>query len=164
MFSSLRQDSLLYVLNKREVPSLSIGRVVSVSNPVPKYPTTFVPTPNGLETTVDITVSIDGNSTDFKKVPSTLSVYGDNGVVISESREAMNAEIEAMRSSSQKLIESVGTHRRIIESCDEMLVKLNPSIAKEKEQEAKIDALEGKIGGIEAALAEMNGMLKKLTK
>ncbi len=164
MFSSLRQDSLLYVLNKREVPSLAIGRVVSVSAPAPKYPTTFVPTPNGLETTIDITVSIDGSNTDFKKVPSQLSIYGDNGIVISESREAMNAEIEAMQSNSRKIIDSVETHRKIIDSCSDMLVTLNPSIAKEKEQEAKIDALESKIGGIEAALSEMNGMLKKLTK
>ena len=73
MFSSLRQDSLFYILDKRSKPILTVARVAAVSNPAPKYsPGTnpLNPLLNGMETTVDITVSVDGQNTDFKKVPS----------------------------------------------------------------------------------------------
>ena len=39
MFSSSRQGNLFYILSKGEKPSVKIGQVESVSNPVPKYPT-----------------------------------------------------------------------------------------------------------------------------
>ena len=86
MFGNIRQDGIIYILDKRNIPTLSVGRVSAVSNPVPKYSTTFNPMANGIETTVDITVNIDGSNAEFKKVPSNLSIYGENGVVISEQR------------------------------------------------------------------------------
>ena len=39
MFQGLRPNSIFYVLDKGENPSLKIGQVVSVSNPQPKFPT-----------------------------------------------------------------------------------------------------------------------------
>ena len=39
MFSGLRTNSIFYVLEKGEEPTLKIGQVVSVSNPQPKFPT-----------------------------------------------------------------------------------------------------------------------------
>jgi len=161
MFSSLRQDSLIYVLNKKDSPTLSIGRVVSVSAPAPKYPATFTNPMANIESTVDITVSIDGSSYDFKKIPSQLSIYGDSNAVISETREAMASEIETMRSNSQNIIDSADYHRKVIESCSGMLEQLNPSLAKEREQENRLTSLESKLGNIESSLAELNILLKK---
>lgn len=39
MFSGLRTNSIFYVLDKSNEPTLQIGQVVSVSNPQPKFPT-----------------------------------------------------------------------------------------------------------------------------
>ena len=39
MFQGLRQNSIFYVLDKTNEPTLTIGQVVSVSNPQPKFPT-----------------------------------------------------------------------------------------------------------------------------
>lgn len=161
MFSSLRQDSLIYVLNKKDSPILSIGRVISVSAPTPKYPTTFTNPINNIESTVDITVNIDGNNYDFKKIPSQLSIYGDNNAVISETRDAMASEIETMRSNSQNIIDSIDYHKKIIECCSNMLEQLNPNLAKEREQENRLNNLESKLGNIESSLAELSNFLKK---
>lgn len=162
MFSSLRQDSLLYVLNRKENPTLSVGKVVSVSAPTPKYPNTYTTMMQGIETTIDITVNIDGSNVDFKKIPSNLIIYGDSGMVISETREAMMSEIETMKTNSRNVIESVDYHKRVLECCDTMLEQLNPSLAKEREQENKLNSLETRMGKIEDVLAEMNGTLKSI--
>lgn len=162
MFSSLRQDSLFYILDKRNTPALTVARVAAVSNPVPKYGAAINPLVNGMETTVDITVDIDGQKTEFKKVPSSASIYGENGVVISESKDAMFAEIEAMRENSKRIIESVDYNKTVMERCDVMMGQLNPGIAKEKENDSRLSKLEERMGGIEAVLSDMNGTLKSL--
>jgi hypothetical protein len=162
MFSSLRQDSLFYILDKRGKPTLTVARVAAVSNPAPKYSPNANPLLNGMETTVDITVSVDGQNTDFKKVPSNLSIYGENGIVISDSRDAMNAEIEAMRENSRKIIDSVDYNKTVVEQCGVMLEQLNPSMAQDRERENRLSGLEERMGSMEAVLAEMNKTLKKM--
>lgn len=161
MFSNIRQDSIIYILDKRNVPTLAVGRVAAVSNPMPKYSTNFNPMANGIETTVDITVNIDNGTADFKKVPSNLSIYGENGVVISESREAMMAEVESVQGASRKALEMVEFHNKVIPACDDIMAKLNPSIAKDKEQEKKISQLEQQVANMSAVLMKMNETIEK---
>lgn len=100
---------------------------------------------------------------DFKQLPSNLSIvnFGQNGMVVSESKEAMSAEVEAMLRNSNSILDSIPYHKKVITCCDEMLRQLNPQFAKEKEQEEKIGVLEQKMGGIENTLSQMMGMLSK---
>lgn len=164
MFSGLRQGSLFYILEKGEELNLKIGQVESVSNPQPKY-NQYVPSQpfNQPETTVDVKVKIGDEVLDFKQLPSGLSIanFGQNGVVVSESKEAMSAEVESMLRTSRGIIESVPYHEKVIQSCDVMLRELNPQFAKEKAQEEKIGMLENRMGNIEGTLGEMMGMLSK---
>lgn len=161
MFSSLRQGSLFYVLDKSDSPTLKVGNVVSVSQPAPKYNTSFVPNQGAFETTVDIVVKIGDEEVKFEKLPSGLSIanFGQNGVVVSENKEAMNAEVEAMLHTSRGVIESVPYHEKVVQSCDVMLRELNPQFAKEKEQEEKIGMLERKMDGMDKTLANISRML-----
>lgn len=164
MFQGLRQGSLFYILEKSDTPVLKTGQVVSVSQPAPKYNTTFAPGQQfGMETIVDISVKVGNDTVDFKQLPSSLSIanFGDNGVVVSESKEAMSAEVEAMLRTSRQVVESVDYHKRVIESCDKMLRELNPRFAKEKEQEEKIGTLEKKMNGMEGTLGDIKEMLSK---
>lgn len=164
MFSGLRQNSLFYILEKGEAVTLKIGQVVSVSNPQPKYNQYQPLQPyNQPETTVDVKVKIGDDTMDFKQLPSNLSIvnFGQNGMVVSESKEAMSAEVEAMLRNSNSILDSIPYHKKVITCCDEMLRKLNPQFAKEKEQEEKIGVLEQKMGGIENTLSQMMGMLSK---
>lgn len=161
MFSSLRQGSLFYILDKSDNPTLKVGSVVSVSQPTPKYNTTYIPNQNVFETIVDIIVKVGEEELKFEKIPSNLSIanFGQNGVVVSESKEAMNAEVEAMLRTSQGILESVPYHEKVIQSCDVMLRELNPQFAKEKEQEEKIGMLEKKMDGMDKTLANISRML-----
>lgn len=166
MFSGLRQNSLFYILEKGEAVSLKIGQVVSVSNPQPKY--NQYPTMQHYgqpETTVDVKVKVGDDVLEFKQLPSNLSIanFGQNGVVVSESKEAMSAEVEAMLRTSNGIIDSVPYHKKVITCCDDMLRQLNPQFAKEKQQEEKIGILEEKMGGIENTLSQMMGMLSEVT-
>lgn len=163
MFSSLRQGSLFYILDKSDNPKLKIGSVVSVSQPMPKYNTSFIPNQNSFESVVDIVVKVGDEDVKFEKIPSGLSIanFGQNGVVVSESKEAMNAEVEAMLRTSRSVIESIPYHEKVVQSCDGMLRELNPQFAKEKEQEEKIGMLEQKMDGMDKTLANISRMLNE---
>lgn len=162
MFSGLRQNSLFYILDKGEELNLKVGQVVSVTNPQPKYkqysPMQSYTQP---EMVVDVKVKVGDDSVDFKQLGANLSIDNSGNVVVSDSKEAMSSEVEAMLRNSRSIIDSVPYHEKVIQSCDAMLRELNPQFAKEKEQEEKIDALEEKMGGIETTLNQMMGILSE---
>ena len=164
MFSGLRTASLFYILEKGDNPTLKVGQVSTVSNPTPKYGQ-FSTSPmfgQQMETVVDISVKVGDETMDFKQLPSNLSIanIGQN-IVVSENKEAMNAEVEAMLRTSRGIIDSIPYHEKVIASCDSILRELNPQFAKEKPQEEKIGALEERMGGIEGTLGSIQEMLSK---
>ena len=162
MFQGLRRNSLLYVLDKGENPNLRIGQVISTSNPQTKYPTFnngFTPQP--METVVDVRVKLDDEEVDFKQLPANGQIANDKNLVVSDNKDAMSAEVDAMLRQSKAILESVDYHKRVVDSCEGMLQQLNPQIAKEKEQTEKINKLEGKVSGIEGKIDKMMGWLQQ---
>lgn len=162
MFQGLRTNSLFYVLDKGENPNLRIGQVVSVSNPQAKYPAFnngFTPQP--METVVDVKVKLDDEEVDFKQLPANGQIANDKNLVVSDNKDAMSAEVDAMLRQSKAILESVDYNKRVVESCEGMLQQLNPQIAKEKEQTEKINKLEGKVSGIEGKIDKMMGWLQQ---
>lgn len=162
MFQGLRTNSLFYVLDKGENPNLRIGQVVSVSNPQTKYPAFnngFTPQP--METVVDVKVKLDDEEVDFKQLPANGQIANDKNLVVSDNKDAMSAEVDAMLRQSKAVLESVDYNKRVVESCEGMLQQLNPQIAKEKEQTEKINKLEGKVSGIEGKIDKMMGWLQQ---
>lgn len=162
MFQGLRTNSLFYVLDKGENPNLRIGQVVSVSNPQTKYPTFnngFTPQP--METVVDVKVKLGDEEVDFKQLPANGQIANDKNLVVSDNKDAMSAEVDAMLRQSKSILESVDYNKRVVESCEGMLQQLNPQIAKEKEQTEKINKLEGKVSGIEGKIDKMMGWLQQ---
>lgn len=86
MFQGLRPNSIFYVLDKGENPSLKIGQVVSVSNPQPKFPT-YTPgqfNPQPMETTVDVVVKLPNEQMEFKQLPSNMQIANSENLVVSE--------------------------------------------------------------------------------
>lgn len=162
MFQGLRTNSLFYVLDKGENPNLRIGQVVSVSNPQTKYPAFnngFTPQP--METVVDVRVKLGDEEVDFKQLPANGQIANDKNLVVSDNKDAMSTEVDAMLRQSKAILESVDYHKRVVESCEGMLQQLNPQIAKEKEQTEKINKLEGKVSGIEGKIDKMMGWLQQ---
>lgn len=161
MFSGLRENSVFYILDKADKPTLKIGQVISVSNAQPKFPSYQGSYAPPVETTVDVKVKVGDEELEFKQLPSSGQIANSGAVVVSESKDAMSAEVDAMLRNSRSIIESVDYHKGVAASCEEIISELNPRIAKEKEQEKKISNLEEKMEGVEDALTDIKGMLKK---
>lgn len=165
MFSGLRQNSIIYVLEKKqgdgEKLSLRIGQVLSVSNPQPKYQPNYQMGVQGMETTVDIAVKFQDEQMEFKQLPSTAQIANCGDLVVSESHDAIDAEVQAMYRTSKEIVESEAYHRQMMEDCIKIRSILNPQIAKEREQAEKITKLESKVSGMEDTLSDIKGMLSK---
>lgn len=160
MFQANRQGNLFYILEKGEELKLKIGQVVSVSNPQPKYGSQFsVPAFGQSEMTVDVRVKVDEETMDFKQLNANASIANSGNVVVSDSKDAMSAEVEGLLRTSKAILESVPYHEKMLVACDNVLRDLNPSFKKEKEQEEKMTMLEGEVIGIKDTLNEMMGLL-----
>ena len=165
MFSNLRANSQIYILHKDASPYIEIGSVVSVSQPQPKFPVTNFMQPQ--EMVVDITVRVNENTVTLQKLPANLDVadQGINGnMVITTSREAMNAEIDSLRQKSLSVINSVEYHQKLVQDCEQLLQRLNPEFAEQKHQKQEIDLLKQQMSDMMGSMRELMAQLKENNK
>ena len=150
-FQNLRPNNQLYILRKGSDLTLEIGKVSNVSLPVPKYgnPSMF----NDL--VLDLTVNINGQLTDFQKIPANREIadFGIN-VVIACTKEAMNSELMAIKQRSLDIINSIDQHQSIVQGCDQILLTLNPEIAEKQRQEQENKALRDEINSLKEMFKE----------
>ena len=161
MFSALRQSGTVYILTKGDTPTLKTGVVQSVSSPVTKFGTQLMPGQFQQDTVVDLTVKVGDELLTFKQIPSSSVIAPCGNPVVSESREAMVAEVENMIRTSKEVLGSVDYHKNALEACESIMCTLNPRLAEEKEQREKIEALERKLGGIGDTVGDMKELLLK---
>ena len=160
MFQAVRQGNLFYILEKGDELKLKVGQVVSASNPQPKYGQFNTPTFGSQpEMTVDVRVKVDDETMDFKQLNASASIANSGNVVVSDSKDAMSAEVEGLLRTSKGILDSIPYHEKMLVSCDAILRDLNPTFKKEKEQEEKMTMLEGEVIGIKDTLNEMMGLL-----
>jgi hypothetical protein len=161
MFSSSRQGGFIYVLSKGERPTVKIGQIESVSSPVPKYPTynPSIPYSPQPEMLIDIKVRCGEEVLDFQKLPANGEMFAYPNVIVSEKKEAIISEVEAMMQTSKQIVESVSYHNSVIESCDSILKELNPQFAKEKQQEDRINSLEQEVKSVKDGLGDIKSLL-----
>lgn len=164
-FSTLRPGSPIYILNKEGVPTVEIGTIVTVSAPVPKFGQ--IPqfgTPQAM--TVDLVVKVGDKTGPFPKVNANTDVdeYENNGVktpyVLATSKEAMNAEIQALDRKADEVISSVAYWQQVKGACGEMYRKLNPEYAEKQRQEQEIADLKAQFATQQAQMAELISLLK----
>jgi len=160
MFQNLRQGNQIYILNKTGKPVLETGIVVSVSTPMPKYQ---VPPVFGQpqEMTVDLIVKVGGQDVNYQRIPASSDIadFGTTGIVLSDNKEAMNAEVVSLKNKSVDAINSVDFHRDIVSGCDKILEVLNPEFAERQQQQMEINTLKDQM----RELMELNkSLLAKL--
>jgi hypothetical protein len=162
MFSNLRTNSQVYILHKESSPYVDVGTVVSVSQPVPKFPmNNFM---NQQELVVDVTVKINDNTVTLQKLPANLDIadQGINGnMVITTSREAMNAEVDALRQKSLGILNSVEYHQKVVQDCEILLQRLNPEFAEQRQQKQEIDTLKAQMSEMMSGMKELMAQLRK---
>lgn len=150
MFSSLQKGSQVYLLDKATL-TLKYGQVADVSLPKPVLSQPF----GANNTTIDLVVNANGENVTLPNVHSHLSVETINGIVMSETREMMAREVESIQRVTQQVIDNYEAHKQTVERCGELLRELNPQLAKEQEQEKKIEKLETSIEEIKKMLSQI---------
>lgn len=151
------------MLNKRE-PKLEIGEVIEVKPSPPAMPTFNGGVLQPQRPMVDITATFGTEQRNYKQLPSDLAIadFSKDGVVISDNKDQMVNEVEALKKLSRRVIDEVDTHKRIYKECDKILADLDPEIKKKAQQAQEIENLKVQVGGISSQMNEILGLLKGL--
>ena len=156
-FQNLRNNHQIYILHKDAAPTLEIGKITHISVPVPKYGTNSMYN----DLVLDITVEVEGKTTNFQKLPATSEIadFGNN-VVVATSKDAMSNEVTSLKQRSLDILNSVEQHQSIILGCDEILQVLNPEIAEKQRQEQENKALREEINSLKEMFSEFMNSFK----
>lgn len=164
-FKDLRPGSTVYFFYKNNSPRLEIGQVISEPNMRQKYPMQpqaqpymahIQPQPQ--EQVVDISIKLSEKVQPVEGLTPTADIQDcGNGLLISCSRDAINAEVFAYKQISDIALaqETLQTHKQISSSCAEIIATLNPEVAERQRMEAENQELKKE-------LYEMKGMLNSL--
>ena len=144
MFQSIRPNSPIYVFYKGDSPRIAVGQVVNQSAVRPKY---TVPTAYGQpqDLIIDFSIKLGEQVCKFTNIPANVDIADafcdGESVIISASKDAMNAEILNMKQKSIDVINSIDYHKSFISKCDKLLMDLNPDFAEKQSQKEEIASL-----------------------
>lgn len=163
MFSSLRQGTALYVLDKTQEPKVVTGYVERISAPHPMYQSYNPAVSFGanLQTGVDIVLKIGNDKKEFIGVPSTAVIHSYGDYVLSESKDNMIQEVTAMLENSKSIVANVEQHESNIKACEKILKELNPIYARESERDEAIDNISSRMDRMEDILARLESKLAR---
>lgn len=158
MFSSLSQNSILYVLDIKGSPKVLSGPVDRVSLPRPKY-NSFNP---NMEMVVDIYATINGEKREFKGVPnSSVADFGNDSFIIAENKDSLTSYINAMLQNSKSVVNSVDRHKTLIQSYEDALEELNPSLRSDREKDKAIQSLQEQVNSLQEGMKKMLAIMTK---
>ena len=162
MLSALRPGTPVYVLYKNE-PRFAVAKVSQVSNQYPNLGYQQQPLVPGNNFAVNMSIEVDGKVENYERIPlnSSIAEFPDRGVLISETRDGIINEVNAIKSASVTALQQVDMHKNVIASCDKLLFDLNPQLRKEQEQAAEIATLKEQLNGMSEQIAALTGMLSK---
>lgn len=162
MLSALRPGTPVYVLYKNE-PRFAVAKVSQVSNQYPNLGYQQQPLVPGNNFAVNMAIEVDGKVENYERIPlnSSIAEFPDRGVLISETRDGIINEVNAIKSASVTALQQVDMHKNVIASCDKLLLDLNPQLRKEQEQAAEIATLKEQLNGMSEQIAALTGMLSK---
>ena len=157
MFSALSQGSPVYILDKTSSPKYIVGEVIGVSYPK------MNPYNVGPQNIVDLKAKIDGEIQEFNSIPSINSVISYNGgkIIISESKQGIQTEVENILQNSKQILDNIDTYKQNVVDCEEILKKLNPQFAIDKERDERLSNLENRFDGFESKLDKIFNLVQK---
>lgn len=162
MLSALRPGTPVYVLYKNE-PRFAVAKVSQVSNQYPNFNQQSQPLIPGNNLAVNIVIEVDGKLEPYERIPLNTSIaeFPEKGVLISETRDGIINEVNAIKSASVTALQQVDMHKNVIASCDKLLFDLNPQLRKEQEQAQEIANLKEQLSGMSEQIAGLTAMLSK---
>ena len=165
MFQSVRPNSQIFILHRSDTPSIELGTVTNQPIPRPKYqlPAAFG---QPQEMVVDLVVKINDRTVNYNSLPaqSDIADSSSNGenLVISDSRDAMNAEVLNLKQKSTDIINSVGFHKGLLEQYDKIIAQLNPEFAEKQEQKQELDTLRAQMAEMSRSISALMESNKQL--
>ena len=159
-FASTRQGCQIYLLRRGSQPQLEIVNVSGVSERMAMPGGGYAYPPRSV---VNITVDTQPQQTTFQCVPTDTDVYYcENGqTVVAATREAMNNELTSMIRRSEEIIRSVDNHRVIIESCNDLLNKLNPERGEKAKQDEEIATIKSELNELSKRNQRIEALLER---
>lgn len=153
MFSALSQGSPIYLLDKTSTPTYKVGEVVGVSQP--RF--------NSFGNTVDLKVKVDDNIQEFNGIPSINSFvsYNNGKIIISETKQSIQNEVEGILQNRKHIIENIDNYKQEIADCENILKKISPQFAIDKERDTRLSNLENRFDGVESKLDKIFEIINK---
>lgn len=158
MFSNLMQGSILYGVNVKTMSFFS-APVTKVTIPkqnlnldITQFPQTFV----------DISATVKGELKEFRQIPSNSSIadFGNDTVILADSREALGAYITSKRQEDVNVVQSIDMRKKRIQSYDAVLKQIMPGYTNDED----VKNLNTRINNLETQLAEAIALLKENNK
>lgn len=141
MLGNIKENDSIYVLDRRKRPILYTGVVVDVKPPKTQFGQPAVPGNNFLPTFVEMNVRVNGEVMNLQQIPCEKNLVDNgSGWVVSNDSDALCAYMDNMKRTSQARLESRSLDEEIVEACDDIMPRLNPTLAKERERESAIEA------------------------
>ena len=158
MFQSIRPNSQIYILHKGDNMRVDSGFVTNQPIPKPKYqmPQTFG---QPQEMVVDLVVKANNEILNLNGIPAQADVADSysNGetIVISASREAINAEVVSEKQKSIDIVKSKPYHEKRVAICDTLLGQLNPEFAEKQSQKEELTQLKEQVNGLASQVSRL---------
>ena len=160
MFSNQRQGSQLYILHKcAATPFVEMGSVENTTNLMTGY---YPSLPN---MPVNLSIRVGEKVTNYQNLPpnaEVADVTNNTGetVTLACTKEAVTAEIQAMKQKSIDTINSVDFHKQRINTCEMLIQQLNPEEVEKAKQQQEISDLKAQIAQMSQMMAKMSEQLK----
>lgn len=164
MFQSLRPNSQIFVLHKGDTVTVESGFVSSVSIPRPKFNSQPV-LGKPQDMVVDVAVKLNSQVANYNNLDAGADVAesysnGEN-IVLTTSREAMNAELANLKQKSYDIINSVEQHQKLIKEYDRVLAELNPEFAEREHQKNELKVIKEQMAALMQSQRELIERLNK---
>lgn len=130
--------------------------------PRPMYPTynPQVSLGTNMQTVVDIKTRIDDETKEFV-VPSNLSVHTYGNYTLSENKEAMISEVDALLQDVTTKIDNIDKYKEDAEVYKKILKDLNPVYAKEQERDEAISDLNARMDDLQDVISRLDSFLRR---
>ncbi len=153
MFSALSQGSPIYLLDKTSTLEYKVGEVVGVSTP--RF--------GNFGNTIDLKIKVDDSIQEFKDIPSINSYvsYNNGQVIISESKSSIQNEVEGILQNRRHILENIENFENDIVQCENILKRINPQFARDKERDDRLQNLETRFDGVESKLDKIFNLIQK---
>jgi hypothetical protein len=100
---------------------------------------------------VDVTIE-SGEKTATYTIPENLSITYAGDIVLSTDKQGLIYEIESMKSTAEKILESVPKQKEVVEKATALLADINPVYKEKKETEQRFAKIEESISRMESTV------------